>query len=388
MTQRSFGTWIAGTESLAGRFFLLASAWLLSVLALSVSVHAQERPRHRFTTDDLWSEPNPGLRYLRRSTNIPCVIHLIEVDLDADGVEIRATPHDERWQTVSSFAADGGYAAALNGGFWGSLSRPLGAHVSDGVAWPETGDNALFGFFAIDHRGRARISPPREVVDPLPPLRQAVSGRPLLVDHGEVTTDRIDPMGGANYLQPRSAVGVSRDGRKVWFLVTDGRQETSRGLTLYQLARTLKEFGAWRAMNLDGGGSSTMYVRRMGGVVNAPSSNRWQAHLGLGAKVVKRRTRNGREQLFVRGVEREVMSHLAIVAPDSALPMASARWDDDLPIVLPPSPPPLAVGKWRERVVPISATVGAVFLALMLAWIAKRYPNLLFLARRRDRRRT
>jgi exopolysaccharide biosynthesis protein len=52
-------------------------------------------------------------------------------------------------------------------------------------------------------------------------------------------------------------------------VVVDGRQEDSRGVTLVEFARLFRDLGAIHALNLDGGGSTTMVV--MGSVVNDPS---------------------------------------------------------------------------------------------------------------------
>ena len=88
---------------------------------------------------------------------------------------------------------------------------------------------------------------------------------------------------------PRTAAGVSRDGRTLLLAVADGRQPAwSVGLTLPELARLLIEAGAWNAVNLDGGGSSAMWYREPGSgpgrVLNRPSDGRVRpvaSHLGV-----------------------------------------------------------------------------------------------------------
>jgi hypothetical protein len=60
-------------------------------------------------------------------------------------------------------------------------------------------------------------------------------------------------------LHPRTAVGINREGTKLFLCVVDGRQPThSMGMTTPELAEMLRGYGAWNAINLDGGGSSTM----------------------------------------------------------------------------------------------------------------------------------
>lgn len=80
----------------------------------------------------------------------------------------------------------------------------------------------------------------------------AISGEAMLLRRGaiKVGDDRI--------LHPRTAVGIDRDTGEVLLLVIDGRQPHSRGYTLVELARLMKKLGAESALNLDGGGSTTM----------------------------------------------------------------------------------------------------------------------------------
>ncbi len=68
---------------------------------------------------------------------------------------------------------------------------------------------------------------------------------------------------------PRSAIGITATGHVI-LLVVDGRSTGSPGMTLYQLGREMKLLGAVDAMNLDGGGSATMWIKGIG-VVNHPT---------------------------------------------------------------------------------------------------------------------
>ncbi len=74
---------------------------------------------------------------------------------------------------------------------------------------------------------------------------------------------------------PRSAVGISGEGRRMWLLTLDGRQSDSVGATLHELAKLLRELGVDEAVNIDGGGSSTLVLRDPGAtavtIVNDPS---------------------------------------------------------------------------------------------------------------------
>jgi hypothetical protein len=98
--------------------------------------------------------------------------------------------------------------------------------------------------------------------------QMAITGSNYLVHDGIIraTDDRV--------LHPRTAVGVVHDTGEVLFLVVDGRTSRSRGYTLVEMADLMIDLGADEAINLDGGGSSTMVGRGRGGktkVLNRPS---------------------------------------------------------------------------------------------------------------------
>ena len=86
---------------------------------------------------------------------------------------------------------------------------------------------------------------------------------------------------------PRTAIGFSRDGSRVYIITVDGRSENSGGATLVELAGLLRKLGAWDAMNFDGGGSTTMVVG--GKVVNMPSDSTGERAVGNALMVLKRK---------------------------------------------------------------------------------------------------
>jgi uncharacterized protein YbbC (DUF1343 family) len=86
---------------------------------------------------------------------------------------------------------------------------------------------------------------------------------------------------------PRSAVGFSRDSATLYLVTVDGRQASSVGMTLVELADFMKKFGAWDAMNFDGGGSTTLVVD--GQVVNSPSDPAGERPVGNALVVVRKR---------------------------------------------------------------------------------------------------
>ncbi len=99
-------------------------------------------------------------------------------------------------------------------------------------------------------------------------VKHIISGGPYLVKNGEVfvdmTAQRLQAIGGRN---PRSAIGYTKDNNFI-FVAVDGREGSSIGMTLMELANFMQSIGCVGAINLDGGGSTVMYVN--GRVVNKP----------------------------------------------------------------------------------------------------------------------
>ena len=104
---------------------------------------------------------------------------------------------------------------------------------------------------------------------------EAIGGGPVLVRDGrplpiEVPDDDAYQFKSMRERHPRSAVGWNREH---WFLVgVDGRQDGAAGMTLEELAAYLAALGCTDAMNLDGGGSATLWAA--GSVRNRPSDGR------------------------------------------------------------------------------------------------------------------
>ncbi|MGW2256424.1 phosphodiester glycosidase family protein [Streptomyces sp. NPDC001780] len=111
---------------------------------------------------------------------------------------------------------------------------------------------------------------PRADGGPVP--RTAVGGRELLVVDGVAQNHDGE---GNNTAAPRTAVGFSRDGSAMQVITVDGRQADSGGVTLTRLGAMMRQAGAHNALNLDGGGSSTLVARMPGSdtltVENSPS---------------------------------------------------------------------------------------------------------------------
>lgn len=238
---------------------------------------------------DTWTEPYEGVRYLHRTTSDPMEIFVAEIDLCGRGIALRATDSDEIEQTVSSFGNNRGAQVAINGDFFSyDTYYPSGIGLGAGNLWNDDPSNEGFYVFGGE---TAWFSAPSETWSALDAgMENAVGGRPQLVEDGELTYDYSDPSHCAD-LNPRTAMGMSRDGQTLWLAVVDGRSSDSEGMTCEQLAELMQELGAWTALNLDGGGSSTLWFDSLG-VVNEPSD----------------------------GSERVVSNHLAVIAEETGAP--------------------------------------------------------------------
>ena len=111
----------------------------------------------------------------------------------------------------------------------------------------------------------------------LPPstdtLHELVGGTPRIIRNGVASVEWEQESVGSSFAHdrhPRTAVGFSADSSRVFFVTVDGRQGGySVGMSLFELADYMLDWGIHQAVNLDGGGSTTMVVRDH--VVNSPS---------------------------------------------------------------------------------------------------------------------
>ena len=112
------------------------------------------------------------------------------------------------------------------------------------------------------------------------PDSNIMTAGPLLVYHGErqfVRTDRTF----VSRRHPRTAVGIRSDGTILLFVV-DGRSKESEGMSLDELTKTLRWLGCTDVLNMDGGGSTTLYLKNWpnNGIVNYPIDNGRFDHRG------------------------------------------------------------------------------------------------------------
>ncbi len=217
-----------------------------------------------------------GITYTRRVLTEPrrLMFHTIEIDLTVAGRSIMVTPpspkegHELSAATVRDFAKTHNAQVAINGSFFepfegsslfnyypqdGDPVNVYGLTISNGE--PYSTDSKVLPVFCV-HEGKALITRrgcPKGT-------QEALAGRPLLVWEGRSLPATRGAA--ANRPSPRTAVGINKDGTRLWMFAVDGRQEGySNGVTLPELAGLVRVPGVHTALNLDGGGSTTMVGR-------------------------------------------------------------------------------------------------------------------------------
>ncbi len=224
-----------------------------------------------------------GITYVRdvRQSPRPMVVHVVTINLRAEGISFLVTPGDPgsemplRARKTSQFLKEFGVQLAINGdGFspW-NASNLLDYYPKSGERVDCTGFAASRGtiysqetdaepVLYISRENRAHFN------SPLGGIYNAISGNLMLVEDGKALVhDRDEPL-------PRTAIALDKRMRQLILVLVDGRQpHYSEGATLAELAEIVIGFGGYSAMNLDGGGSSTLVMQSPNGsatLLNSP----------------------------------------------------------------------------------------------------------------------
>jgi hypothetical protein len=272
-----------------GRWWRIAAAvgvWLLAAVLLAAGGYSfwyHHRPLPTPVRQVLF-EGVTYIREVRRSAR-PVVVHVITVDLGAPGIGSLVTPpepfagRDLRARTTSMFLRTFRVQVAINGSFFqpwqsngpfdyyphaGDPVDVVGLTLSEGRAYGAAMPS--YPTLSLTKDNRAAIGPP------LHQAWNALSGGPMLVDRGSArTVPGSDP-------QPRTAAALDKGARHLMLFVVDGRQPNySEGVTLAELANIILDHGGYTALNLDGGGSSTLAIEGPDGqpqVLNTPIHGR------------------------------------------------------------------------------------------------------------------
>lgn len=270
-----------------------------ALLALSLAAAATAVPAQAEITAPAAVQALPsGAHYERivRGGEAPMVAHVVALDLTQPGLRFALTPGDRSRgmeyvaRTTSAFLAESGADIAINASYFlpfaggspkgddyypkaGQPASASGAVIAGGRRVSPVEDdldlrvNAMLCF----QRAEARIVDgqvcPKDTSD-------GVAAGPRILAGGEQSDFMPFDNNAAQTRQPRTAFGLSADRRKAWIIVVDGRQAGhSLGASLPELAELFRSLGASDAINLDGGGSTTLAVRGTDGspaVLNSP----------------------------------------------------------------------------------------------------------------------
>ena len=207
-------------------------------------------------------------------------VNVLVVDQKKAKRRFALTALEGKLRRTSQAALDSGAIVAINGSFYNTRPPYNSAcylKINGEVIFERSGKmgDRDGGAVLIDDRGRVSV----EQGDPDDPQWVSTRTEPSIIGSGPMMLQdgqRIDMGTGAfvTLRHPRTAIGTS--GNKVYLVTVDGRSKgNSLGVNLNELANILKWLGAENALNLDGGGSTTMYIEGQpeNGIVNRPCDN-------------------------------------------------------------------------------------------------------------------
>ena len=193
-------------------------------------------------------------------------IFIFEVDLSNPNVTIEtSTPFNKPAFAMQQMTQQALYEDEPGHLVWGGINAdfynttngaPQGIVYKDGTAIKTTFQDNICTYFAITKDNKALVAGQDVYLSIRSTFKEAVGGRVWLLQEG------IIPQGMSDAIEPRTAIGVSEDGLRVYMLAVDGRNFWySNGMAYEELGKCMKALGAYNAINLDGGGSTTFFIR-------------------------------------------------------------------------------------------------------------------------------
>lgn len=265
--------------------FLGGMGLLTLPLILYGSLHTLRPPRMT-QTRSLFQ----GITYRRETRSVPrpLMIHRVEIDLTAPGLQVLVTPGkpssdntEIHARTTSEFVQEFGVQLGINASFFFPFREQ--------VPWdyyPHSGDRVNTVGQSISNREIYSLPEADWPVLCFGPNNQAqilahgecpqgtahaVAGSHMLVEQGKFALDGSSTENDKAYA--RTAIATNRSGDKLWLVIVDAKQPFySEGLLLSELAELFLALGADTAINLDGGGSTTLIANTPNGpqALNAP----------------------------------------------------------------------------------------------------------------------
>ncbi len=203
-------------------------------------------------------------------------INIIEISLDSSSVEYQLAWNENGLMKTSDFADQHNALAAVNGSFYGAEGESIVFMKADGevISSGAVGGNPFTerGGFGWNRSGEPVIIPKPEEGWQSVQYENLLSAGPLLIYDNNVQNFNDDPFHQNRH--PRTALALTSDNRLL-LVTVDGRSFQSYGMTISELSRFLSGLDARYALNLDGGGSTSMWIRdkKNDGIVNYPSNN-------------------------------------------------------------------------------------------------------------------
>ncbi|MBO4307713.1 MAG: phosphodiester glycosidase family protein [Bacteroidales bacterium] len=261
---------------------------LIISLVLLLPTHAQKRDSIAIAHGPWKIDSLDGLVLKRvQFSNNECLgsnQYICVLEIPKDAPYDLAFTYEPRRTPTSVHARRHNAVAAINGSFFDmKYHNPIcylrigGKEL--GINTPQISDSVHRKYYQYGsmrlHKGRPIIFIPdsARLAERDLPYANIMTAGPLLIYHGEVQPMRTDKTF-VTYRHNRTAVGVKKDGT-VLLITVDGRMKQSQGFSLQDFTKLLVCLGCYDALNLDGGGSTTMFVEGFpnNGLVNHPTDN-------------------------------------------------------------------------------------------------------------------
>ncbi len=269
-----------------------AVVFLASLLAASISQATFIRSAQPFVGVTHWQYiqqlNEPSTPAFAREV----VVNLLEIDTAAPGVRFLmqggngAAPGEVERKTTRTFVNQSGAQMGINAGFFDTAPpypypntdlNHVAASNGDVYSTAQGGEPT----FNIDANNlptiRAAGPAGSSTLNNGTPLYNATGGNQRILNGGVVSAPNDSY---TTTLNPHTAIGYSQDRTRVFLVTVDGRQtDYSEGMRTDELAQIMLQFGVWNAINLDGGGSTTMVMddsndgSQNARVINSPSDN-------------------------------------------------------------------------------------------------------------------
>ncbi|AUI66484.1 MULTISPECIES: phosphodiester glycosidase family protein [Glaesserella] len=191
--------------------------------------------------------------------------HIAKINLSCPNLKIIGTSFEDKGMTVSEFSQKNQTKIAINANFFRKDMTPIGLTISNRKRWENTRDTRSRTIFACTSENKCMIEAKGQITKINPKWAVAVSGwqsfNPNTAKFECATQDKIgcsqDIFTGKH---PRTMIGLDEKQNLLYFVVVEGRLLSFSGMNLDELATLASKLKLTKAINLDGGGSSTFVV--------------------------------------------------------------------------------------------------------------------------------